>query len=122
VSDRVSARTCHHATNHISPTGEKFKKRAGTLAQKHSGPDVGPERADEFGGRAQASLPPAQIHDPGDHDQLQGGEDREVGERDRLRADRGANCARRFDENVCDLALGFAVARNAYTFDPALVR
>ena len=53
VSDRVSARTCHHAKNQISPTGEKFKKRAGTLAKEHPGPDVGPERADEFGGPAQ---------------------------------------------------------------------
>jgi hypothetical protein len=79
---------------------------------------LAPERADEFGGRAQTSLAPAQIHDPGDHHQLQGGEDREVGERDRLRADRGANCARRFDENVCDLALGFPVARKCVQFRP----
>ena len=110
MSDSVGSRACYHATDDISPAGEKFQERASALAQKHSSADVGPERADKFCGRTQAALASAQIHDPGNHHQLQSGEDGEIRQRDRLRADRRADRAGRFDENVCDLTLGFAVA------------
>ena len=110
TTDSVRACAGDHAADHIAPAGKKLQDRAGTFAEKHSCADICAERRHEFCRSAQASLSTADVHDPRDHHHLKRGEDRQVCQRDRLRANRGTDRGRRFYQHLCDVMLRVAIA------------
>ena len=122
ASDREGPGAGDHPANDVAPAGKKFECGPCSLPQNHSEADICAQCADEFRRRAQAAFAPAEVHDSGDHDQLQGGENGEVSERDWLGADGGADRARRFHEQLRNFALGMNIAAAADQLDPGLVR
>ena len=85
--------------------GKNLSRARAAFAQDHSRADVHAERADKLGRRAQTAFAAANVHDAGNHHELKRGQDRQIGQRNRLRADRRADCGRRFHEALGDLAL-----------------
>src|SRR5437588_6887271 len=121
-ANRIGSRTGHHSTNDIAPAGEKFEHRASAFAQKHPSANVCPQRSDELSGGAQTPFASAYVHDSRNHHQLERGENWQVGQWNRLRADRRANRGCRFDQDVSDLVLRFSISRYSDHLDPGLIR
>src|SRR6266550_9349912 len=121
AADCICASTRDHAADHVTPAGKELQKGARSFPQKHSRADICAERAKEFCGRAQTSLAPAYVHDSGNHHQLKRGENWQIGQRNRLRSDCGANRRCRFYQHSRDVMLRFGIARNPNHFDLGFV-
>ena len=92
------------------PSREKFQQSTRSLAKHKSGAYVCANGGNKFARQLCTDFAAADVHDPADHHDLQSGQHREIGDRDRLRADCGADRGDGLDECLGDLRLQFADA------------
>src|SRR5262249_16289450 len=122
ATDRIRSRACHESAHDVPPTRKEFQDGPCAFAKQHCSADICAESSCEFCGSTQAAFASAHIHDSGNHHHLQTGQDRQVGERDRLCANGSAHSSRRFDQEPRHFSLPLAITRNPDHFHTRFIR